>query len=113
MEYIINFDDFLTEASMNTEEFKKIAKQKYNNLYDYSNTKFVDFKTPVRIICKKHGRPFNILPMEHLKGVGCAECKQERIKPLEEEGYDVLTKNRPNSFYEPSKKYIKSAIRRN
>ena len=37
---------------MNTDEFKKIAKQKYNNLYDYSNTKFVNFNTPVRIICK-------------------------------------------------------------
>lgn len=49
--------------------------------YDYSETKYIDSKTPVTVICKKHGaftpRPYNFI---HGKCTGCPECSKETIK---------------------------------
>lgn len=49
--------------------------------YDYSETKYIDSKTPVTVICKRHGaftpRPYNFI---HGKCTGCPECGKETIK---------------------------------
>ncbi len=44
-----------------------------NNLYDYSNTIYINSKTKVKITCLKHGE-FEQIPSVHLKGQGCPRC---------------------------------------
>ena len=45
-------------------------------IYDYSNVCFVNNKTPVIILCSKHGS-FSQMPYIHLKGHGCQKCGYE------------------------------------
>lgn len=52
----------------------------HGDLYDYSQTVFVGYKTPVVIICKDHG-PFTQTPDNHYRGrQGCPKCKGLRIR---------------------------------
>jgi hypothetical protein len=56
-----------------TEDFVKDAKKIHGNNYDYSKVKYVNSKTPIKIICPKHGN-FQQTPNVHLRGSGCPEC---------------------------------------
>jgi len=58
---------------LNLEEFIKRANKKHNNKYDYSNAKYVNNNTKLKIICPIHGE-FTKIPMKHLAGQGCAKC---------------------------------------
>lgn len=55
--------------------FKKIHGEKY----DYSKVEYVDSKTPVCIICPKHGEFWQI-PSEHWKGSNCPKCMGRKTK---------------------------------
>ena len=55
------------------ENFINIAKEVHKNKYDYSEMEYVDRRTPIRIICSKHG-PFMQVPKNHLRGSGCPMC---------------------------------------
>jgi len=57
-------------------DFLNKCKNKFKNLYDYSKTTYVNCKTKVTILCKKHGK-FKQYPLYHLKGHGCPVCLQE------------------------------------
>jgi hypothetical protein len=62
-------DKYLTTA-----EFITKARAIHGDLYDYSQTKYVDGKTKVTIICREHG-PFEQTPVEHKTyGRGCQKC---------------------------------------
>lgn len=66
----------LAEAYKTTaDSFLRDAKELHLEAYDYSQTLFIDRKTPVTIICMKHG-PFKQTPQFHLlkKRGGCLEC---------------------------------------
>ena len=54
-------------------EFTQKAKRVHGNKYKYSKVKYVNCKTKVNIICKKHGI-FLQSPSDHLSGRGCSEC---------------------------------------
>lgn len=56
-----------------TEEFITKAQIKHNLKYDYSQTIYINAKTKITIICKKHGK-FEQTPNDHLNGRGCAKC---------------------------------------
>jgi len=45
----------------------------HNYKYDYSLVDYINDKTKVKIICKKHN-VFTQLPSHHLKGIGCYKC---------------------------------------
>ena len=49
------------------------ARQVHGDLYDYSKSVYVNSKTPVTIICSKHGE-FQQSPNKHLQGQGCPRC---------------------------------------
>jgi len=55
------------------EQFIKEVNNKHNYKYDYSKTKYINWKTNVTIICKKHGE-FQQTPNNHLSGNGCSKC---------------------------------------
>ena len=63
--------------SSTTEEFIKKAVSKHGDRYNYSKVEYVNSRTKVCIMCKKHGE-FYVTPDNHLKGRGCPRCKQSR-----------------------------------
>lgn len=67
---------------MDTEEWIKAAKKVHGSKYDYSKVVFVNAKTPVTIICPKHGE-FQQVPSEHLSGKGCRYCSHQAFHPSE------------------------------
>ncbi len=62
---------------LTTEEFVEKAKGVHGNKYDYSLVDYKDTKTPITIICKKHGQ-FEQIPNYHLSGCGCQQCFEEK-----------------------------------
>lgn len=58
---------------LTTVEFISRSKAVHANRYDYKNTKYIDWKTPVKILCPVHG-VFNSIPNNHLRGTGCPLC---------------------------------------
>jgi very-short-patch-repair endonuclease len=57
-----NEEDFITESNII-----------HNNKYDYSLVNYINSRTKVKIICKKHG-VFEQTPNNHLRGQECPEC---------------------------------------
>lgn len=51
-------------------------KNKHGEKYDYSKTKYINKRTKVEIICKKHG-VFKQRTDIHLRGSGCPKCSAE------------------------------------
>ena len=62
---------------LTTEEFVTKAKEKHTSEYDYSKVAYVNNRTKVTIICKKHGE-FNQKPDSHLQGSGCRKCNHNK-----------------------------------
>ena len=58
---------------INTNEFIIRASLIHGDKYDYTETKYINAKTPVKIKCKIHGS-FNQEPHSHLIGNGCEQC---------------------------------------
>lgn len=58
---------------LNTEQFIAKAKLVHGNKYDYSKVVYVNYDTPVTIICPVHGE-FKQTPDAHLQGKGCNSC---------------------------------------
>lgn len=64
---------------LTTEDFIRKAKEIHGNTYDYS---FVDYKSSddnVVIVCKKHNHKFEQRAANHLHGMGCPICRNEKI----------------------------------
>lgn len=69
---------------VNTEKARKLDTQIFieraiaihGDLYDYSLVEYVLSKSPIDIICRKHGK-FTCIPNTHLMGHGCPKCAQE------------------------------------
>lgn len=64
-----------------TEEFISKVKLIHNNVYDYSLVKYENNRTPIRIICSKHGE-FLQRPANHLNGQGCQKCSESHGEKL-------------------------------
>jgi hypothetical protein len=66
-----------------TEEYIKLANKKHNNKYNYSETKYVNTNTKIKIICPIHGE-FEQNASNHLQGGECAKCVGKYIPTTEE-----------------------------
>lgn len=80
-----------------TQYFINIAKDIHKDKYDYSLSNYINAKSKVKIICKKHGL-FEQLPIAHLEGKGCIKCGS-----IDKEGW--WYKN-PKNFDKQSNFYI-------
>ena len=69
-------------------DFEEKARMVHGNIYDYSESKYVDSKTKVCIICPIHGK-FWQSPNVHLRGYGCPKC---HISQLEKSTEHLLQK---------------------
>ena len=59
-----------------TEDFIKLSKKVHGDKYDYSKVNYINMKTPVTIICPKHGE-FKQLPYVHtLLKCRCPKCSE-------------------------------------
>ena len=67
------------EQTVRAEQFIEKAVEKYGTLYDYSQVKYVNQNTHVRIICSTHG-VFHTSPKNFLattKTTGCPFCSRK------------------------------------
>lgn len=64
------------KRTSNTEEFIEKARKLYGDLYDYSKVDYVNSRTKVIIVCKKHGE-FSVTPSNFLQGYTCRKCGYE------------------------------------
>ena len=63
---------------LTTNTFIKKAKEIHNDKYDYSLVNYINTKTKVKIICKKHGI-FEQIPDNHIhKKYGCPICNNSK-----------------------------------
>lgn len=69
--------------------FIKKSKEIHKDKYDYSKVKYCGNKTPVEIICHKHG-PFWQTPNMHLRKNGCPKCFRERNKIPKEKVLELM-----------------------
>ena len=60
---------------LTTEEFIRRARSVFGDKYDYSQTVYTTRREKVTVTCREHG-PFEVYPMNHLRGVGgCPKCR--------------------------------------
>lgn len=59
------------------DEFISDSIKVHGDLYDYSMVEYVDSKSEVIIICKKHGE-FHQSPNNHQRGQGCPNCNSSK-----------------------------------
>jgi len=62
-----------SRPTFTTEDFIKKASQCHKNKYDYTKTKYINYKHKVIISCPIHGE-FLQTPSGHLNGRGCLKC---------------------------------------
>ncbi|MBO4802427.1 MAG: hypothetical protein J5545_11295 [Bacteroidaceae bacterium] len=79
-------------AKLTTEEFIKKAREVHGEKYDYSKVEYVDNKTKVCIICKKHGE-FSQQASNHLRGIGCPRCGIEKRRAKRTHSVDEFLKS--------------------
>lgn len=68
---------------MTTEKFVEKAKKLFGDTCDYSNTVYVNMRTPIQFVCPKHG-VMTQMPNQHLWGKGCPICNDGGRKSTEQ-----------------------------
>lgn len=98
----------MSNTNYTTKEFINKAKLKHFDRYDYSLVEYINAKTKVKIICKKHG-VFEQSPNNHLSGNNCPSCTGKIIttKII----IDDLILSRGNRYDYSKVKYIGSSIK--
>jgi len=98
----------------NIDDFISLSKEKFGDLFDYSNAVFVDMKTRLTLICKK-GHEFNAVPEIHLREKslgGCIECakslSKERMSYTQEQWIGLASTKHDNYYNYEKVKYISS-----
>jgi hypothetical protein len=86
-------------------EFEGRANKIHSKKYDYSNVKYVNARTKVKIICPTHGE-FHQSPDAHLKGKGCKKCATEANTELQRFSKDELI-NKFNTVHQNHYSYEK------
>lgn len=68
----------------NIDNFIEKSNKIHSNKYDYSKSIYINWKTPLVIVCNNHGE-FIKTPNAHLSGQGCIGCKSlKRVKVIKE-----------------------------
>ena len=94
--------------------FLNKSKEIHYDKYDYSMAVYVNLKTNVKIICKKHGI-FLQTPYKHILGRGCSKCAHLISKPeievqdfIKSLNLKILTNNRKILYRKELDIYIPS-----
>lgn len=65
-----------TQNNLTLNKFIEKANKIHDNKYDYSKSVYVNYNTPLTIICPIHGE-FQQTPTRHLNSSGCIKCAME------------------------------------
>lgn len=88
-----------------TEQFIEKSHDKHGDKYDYSKVDYVNSKTKVIVICKKHGE-FEIKPPAHFNlGQGCKKCSIENRTTSFQEFIEKSHKVHNNLYDYPTQKF--------
>ena len=68
---------------IDVENFIKRAHKVFGRRYDYSESVYLGYHTPLCIRCGVHGT-FMKSPSNHLKGQGCRQCGKQKVTNTEE-----------------------------
>lgn len=84
------------------EDFIREAKKVHGNEYDYSGSEYVNSRSYIHILCRKHGI-FKQLSHGHLLGKGCPICRYEKsaksnINNIKELIFDRFIKVHKNTY---------------
>ena len=102
-----SFISTANKKALTSKEFIEKAKQVHGDKYDYSKIEYVNTKTPVCIICPKHGE-FWQTPNGHLSGNNCPLCKG---KQMNQNVFLKRMKDKYGDLYDLTKaNYVKSNI---
>jgi hypothetical protein len=99
----ISLNSFILKGSKTNNEkiknnFIERCLEIHKNL-DFSETNYVNKKTKVKVICKKHGEYF-VTPRTLLNGHSCKKCSQEnKIETWTLSGWSKTCKNNKSYFY--------------
>lgn len=92
-----DLSESIKKRTTTTESLITKFQKVHGDKYDYSEVEFVNWKTKVKIYCKKHNFWFYMLPANHLYGQGCEFCKREKIS-------NQITKKTFSQFLEDARK---------
>lgn len=76
------FDKHTENQTYSWNDFLLKAREKHGWKYDYSKSEWINYTTPILIICPKHGE-FWQRPDVHLKSEGCQRCGREKANKSE------------------------------
>lgn len=96
--------------SSKTQGFVISAVQLHGDKYDYSQTKYTNYKTKVKIICHAHEEPFvfEMTPENHIHNIkGCPVCDRVSVEMFKR---DTPRKER-KSPKNPPRRYPKRDLR--
>jgi len=94
-------------------KFQTLMKEKHQNNYDISNSKFINWVTPIELFCDKHGF-FKITPAHLKEGKGCRECgiiKRAKTQSKDLEDFILQSKEIHGNNYDYSKSVYNGARR--
>lgn len=103
-----NNGSMMSNKRKTTSEFISEARNVHGGLFDYSEVKYVNTHTPVKIKCKQCGAVFLQEPASHLSGRGCPKCarRQTHLR-VNQEQYIERAKAVHGNKYDYSKtKYV-------
>ena len=104
-EFLVTANNHLSKGSkcpmcknkMSKEEFVKKSNETHNNKFDYSDMIYVNNRTKSKIICPEHGE-IEIYPYNHLKGMDCTKCVNEKRRNDLEELTERFNKIHNNKY---------------
>jgi very-short-patch-repair endonuclease len=73
---VIGLNSIKYKNKLTTEDFKELVLDRHGDNYDTSNSVYVNSKTLISVVCKKHGE-FKALPNSIINGIGCPDCVNE------------------------------------
>lgn len=71
-------DDMMSKRTWSTERFIEESKKIHGDKYDYTETKYINSQTNVKIRCSEHG-VFEQIANNHTRGAGCRKCADKEI----------------------------------
>lgn len=88
---------------LSTNEFIEKSKKIFGDIFNYELVKYVDWKTKIKLICKKHNHIFSVTPNSHLsKNQGCPKCTMSKYELML---FNIFNKH--NIKFEYQKKFDK------
>lgn len=93
--------------AMTRDEFVRRAQSVHGDMYDYSDTEYVNMRVKVAILCRVHG-VFRQLPQAHLMGQGCPLCGVQKQKQTLLDRYGVDNPMKLRSVYEKARETSKA-----